>query len=228
MKKAKRYDVSGLVEAQFEPGSRGQVLKNLSGIKSKREMDAVEEREQFRALEELIRIYGSEHRFTEADICNIHKIWLGPIYTWAGRYRQVNLTKGDLPFAAARQIPRLMSEFETGPLRKFTPCRFSSLDEAARALAIVHAELILIHPFREGNGRVARLLAHLMVAQAGLPLLDFSDFIGRKRRTYFSAVRAGLDRNYKPMENMFSGLIDKALRTRRSSPASGPNSPTEP
>ena len=228
MKKDKRYDVSGLVEAQFEPGSRGQVLKNLSGIKSKREMDAVEEREQFRALEELIRIYGSEHRFTEADICNIHKIWLGPIYTWAGRYRQVNLTKGDLPFAAARQIPRLMSEFEKGPLREFTPCRFSSLDEAARALAIVHAELILIHPFREGNGRVARLLAHLMVAQAGLPLLDFSDFIGRKHRTYFGAVRAGLDRNYKPMENMFSGLIDKALRTRRSSPASGPNSPTEP
>ena len=29
----------------------------------------------------------------------------------------------------------------------------------AEALAVVHAELILIHPFREGNGRVARLLA---------------------------------------------------------------------
>jgi cell filamentation protein len=81
LKKAKRYDVSGLVEAQFEPGSRGQVLKNFLGIKSKREMDAIEEREQFRALEELIRIYGPEHRFTATDICNIHKIWRGPIYS---------------------------------------------------------------------------------------------------------------------------------------------------
>ena len=227
LKKGKRYDTSGLVEAQYEPGSRGRVLKNLPGIKTKREMDRVEEREQFRALEDLIRIYGSTHRFTADDICGIHKIWLGPIYAWAGRYRQVNLTKGDFPFAAARQIPRLMSEFEKGPLRECTPCRFSSLDETAGALAVVHTELILIHPFREGNGRVARLLGHLMVAQAGLPLLDFSDFMGRKRRIYFAAVRAGLDRNYKPMEKIFSDLIDKALRTRQPSQTFGSGSPND-
>ncbi len=117
-------------------------------------MDVAEEREQFRALEELLRIYSPEHRFTAADVCNIHKVWLGPIYAWAGRYRQVNLQKGDLPFAAAGQIPRLMSEFEKSPLRQFTPCRFNEPDEAARGLAVVHTELILIHPFREGNGRV--------------------------------------------------------------------------
>ena len=39
--------------------------------------------------------------------------------------------------------------------------------------AAVHAEPILIHPFREGNGRCARLLATLMGLQAGLPALDF-------------------------------------------------------
>lgn len=191
-------------------------------------MDAAEEREQFRALEELVRIYSPEHRFTAADICHIHKIWLGPIYTWAGRYRQVNLAKGDFPFAAVRHIPRLMLEFEKGPLRESTPCRPSSLDEVARALAVVHTELILIHPFREGNGRVARLLGHLMVAQAGLPLLDFSDFMGRKRQTYFAAVRAGLDRNYTPMEKIFSDLIEKAWRTRQPSQVSGQKRPTDP
>jgi hypothetical protein len=41
MKKPSRYDTSTLIEAQFEPGSRGRVLKNLLGIKSKREMDRV-------------------------------------------------------------------------------------------------------------------------------------------------------------------------------------------
>ena len=227
MKKGKRYEVSHLEEAQFEPGSRRQVLKNLLGIKTKRVMDAVEEREQFRALEELIRLYGPEHRFTTADICNFHKIWLGPIYSWAGQYRQVNLTKGDFPFAAAGQIPRLMAEFERGPLRQFTPCRFASRDDMARALAVVHTEFILIHPFREGNGRVARLLAHLMAAQAGLPLLNFSDLMaGRKRQAYFAAVRAGLDRNYAPMEEIFSDLIDRALQARPPSQPSGPGSPT--
>jgi hypothetical protein len=33
---------SGLIEAQFEPGSHGRVLKNLLGIKNKRKMDQAE------------------------------------------------------------------------------------------------------------------------------------------------------------------------------------------
>ena len=66
MKKREHYDVSGLIEAQFEPGSHGRVLKNLLGIKSKRERDQVEAEEQLRALEELITLYDQNHRFTSA------------------------------------------------------------------------------------------------------------------------------------------------------------------
>ena len=47
MKKDKsRYDTSGLIDGQFEPGSGRRVLKNLLGIKRKREMDQIEGREQ--------------------------------------------------------------------------------------------------------------------------------------------------------------------------------------
>jgi cell filamentation protein len=212
MKKGGHYDASSLIEAQFEPGSRGRVLRNLLGIKSKREMDQVEAQEQLRTLEELVRIYDQTHRFTAADVRRIHKIWLGSIYAWAGNYRQVNLSKGDFPFAAANQIPRLMIEFEKGPLRAYTPCRFTEMNEIARTIAVVHTELLLIHPFREGNGRVARLLAVLMALQAGLPPLDFGNIKGRKRQEYFRAVQAGLDRDYKPMEKVFSAVI---RRTRR-------------
>jgi cell filamentation protein len=212
MKKGGHYDASGLIEAQFEPGSRGRVLRNLLGIRSKREMDQVEAQEQLHTLEELVRIYDQTHRFTAADVRRIHKMWLEPIYAWAGKYRKVNLSKGDFPFAAANQIPRLMMEFEKGPLREYTPCRFTGMSEIARAIAVVHAELLLIHPFREGNGRVARLLAVLMALQAGLPPLDFGNIKGRKRQEYFRAVQAGLDRDYKPMEKVFSAVI---RRTRR-------------
>lgn len=38
MKKGRRYDVSHLVEAQFETGSHGRVLRNKLGIKRIREM----------------------------------------------------------------------------------------------------------------------------------------------------------------------------------------------
>jgi len=41
MKKPNRYDTSHLIETQFEPSSRGRVLRNLLGIKSKRKMDRV-------------------------------------------------------------------------------------------------------------------------------------------------------------------------------------------
>ncbi len=149
MKKSSRYDTLALPEAQFEPGSRGRVLKNKLGIKSKREIDKVEKQEQIRTLEELSGMFDEEYRFKSADICKIHKVWLGNIYKWAGKYRQVNVSKGDFHFAAAAQVPKLMAEFEKENLRKYTPCHFNSLEKIIEALAIVHTELV-ITPFPRG------------------------------------------------------------------------------
>jgi len=213
MKKGGRYDVSHLEEAQFEPGSRGRVLKNGLGIKSKREMDRLEKRELLRAQEELIAIYDKNHRFTADDVCKIHNIWLGKIYEWAGKYRQVNISKGDFYFATSSQISTLMESFEEDALNKFTPCNLGSLEQIVKALAVVHTELVLIHPFREGNGRVARLLADLMAAQSGLPPLDFAGIVGHKKKEYISAIHAGIGRNYNLMEKIFRYAIRKTLRT---------------
>ena len=212
MRRRDRYDIAGLEEAQWEPGSRGRVLKNRLGIRLKREMDRIEGREQVRALEELTAIFDKDHRFTAADICRIHHTWLRPIYSWAGQYRQVNLQKGDFPFAAAAKIPKLMADFERGALRRFTPCRPMSPEKLSMAVATVHVELILIHPFREGNGRAARLVAVLMGLQAELPPLFFDRLSGRKRQQYFAAVRAGMDRDYEPMAEMFSAVIRRTLQ----------------
>ncbi len=211
-KEQSRYDTSGLIEGQIEPGSGGRVLKNLLGIKRKREIGQVETTELLRAQDELVDIYGKDHRFTADDIRRMHAIWLGNVYEWAGSYRRVNLGKDNFPFAAAAQIPKLMAEFERGPLRKFTPCIFERNDQIAHALAVVHVELVLIHPFREGNGRVARMLSILMGLQAGLPSLDFGNIKGKKKKEYFSAVQAGLDRNYEPMAKIFSDVIGRTIR----------------
>ncbi len=78
-------------------------------------------------------------------------------------------------------MPRLMAELESDVLAVYMPCQFAELDKIIEALAITHCELVLIHPFREGNGRLARLLATLMALQAGLPLLDFSGIRGKTR-----------------------------------------------
>lgn len=77
---------------------------------------------------------------------------------------------------------------------------------------MVHAELILIHPFREGNGRIARLLAGLMALQANLPPLDFSVLDGRGRRFYIGGIHAAMGGDYELLTNLFERLI---ARTRR-------------
>lgn len=202
-----RYNVSGLIEAQYEPGSNDSVLKNKLGIANPGEMDKAEAEALMLATDALIHEYDMEHRFTAEDICHMHQVWLGDIYEWAGRYRSVNISKDDFSFAMAAQIPKLMQRFETDKLAKYTPCNFQNRNDVIKALAAVHVELVLIHPFREGNGRCTRLLASVMALQAGLPILDFSLLCGPKKLEYFAAVQAGLDWNYGPMERLFTEII---------------------
>jgi cell filamentation protein len=211
LKNIGRYDVAGLTEAQFEPGSNDMVIKNRLGITSPKVMDDTEALALERAMVGLVGKYNERHRFTAADICEIHKFWLGEIYEWAGKYRQVNISKGDFPFAAAARIPSLLEGFERDVLARYTPCNFKDRVDIICALAETHVELVLIHPFRDGNGRVSRMLSTLMALQAGLPLLDFGVIAGEKKAAYFAAVQAGMDKNYKPMEQLFAEIIERSL-----------------
>jgi cell filamentation protein len=213
MKKASRYSTAHLPEAQFEPGSNGRVLKNLLRISRKREMDIVESELFAMAIPVLARKFDQDHRLTAADVCSIHKLWLGDVYEWAGQYRQVNVSKDGFSFAMTRHVPILMQDFEKGPLKLYTPCRFKKDEETITALAVVHTELMLIHPFREGNGRAGRLLAVVMAFQAGLPGLDFTGIRGKKRKEYFAAVQAGMDQNYEPMKKVFRSVLSRTRRT---------------
>lgn len=174
-------------------------------------MDQAESEALISAQRQLLERYSASHRFVADDIRTMHRLWLGGIYAWAGEYRNVNLAKGSFMFAAARQVPRLMQEFEQGELAQQTPCYGMTLRRLAVALARSHAELVLIHPFRDGNGRCARLLAYLMAVQAGLPSLDFSSLAGRGKRAYIAAIQASLDRNYMPLEASFAGIIERTL-----------------
>ena len=206
-----RYDTSVLLEDKYEPGSNGTVLHNKLGIIDPVKMGEVETNSLWRAQKKLIGEVSKDQLFTVQDICNIHRIWLKNIYPWAGQLRAVNISKGGFDFAQARFIPTLLDEFECTLLRKYTPCLFDSQEEVALALAEVHVELMLIHPFREGNGRLGRMLATFMALQAGLPVLDFSELDGVRREEYFAAVRSGMDRNYLPMKLLFADVIGRTL-----------------
>lgn len=211
-----RYEAAGF-EAEFEPGSRGRVLRNLLGIVRARDMAAAETEALDIAQERAGRQYRRRHQFTAADIRALHSLWLAPIYPWAGKYRTVNIGKGGFQFAHAPRIPLLMAELEVGPLRRHTPCRQKDVGAVARALAEVHAELILVHPFRDGNGRLARLLSYLTALQAGLPSPAFGRFSGQGKRAYVAGIHAAMGADYAPLTKLFVRIIDDSLRRVASS-----------
>lgn len=213
---SRKYQAAG-PQAEFEPGSRGRVLRNLLGIARVGDMKLAESQALLLAQRHAVETYSEDHRFTAEDICNLHRGWLGPIYVWAGEYRNVNMGKGGFQFAHAPRIPVLMAELERGPLARYTPCRPAPDAQIAEALAEVHAELILVHPFREGNGRITRLLAMLMGLQAGLPPLDFSPLEERGKVRYIAGIHAALDRDYAPLAETFLRVIARTWKRAASS-----------
>lgn len=216
-KSSRRYSVSA--DENYEPGSNDEVLKNILGIKSLDEIEKLEEKELERAELEILelQLFDENHQFTAEDICNIHELWLGDIYLFAGNYRTVDMEKGGFMFASAARIEHLMAKLESGFLSQYTPCHYSNLDDLTQALGIVHVELILIHPFREGNGRVARLLANLMAAQANLPSLNYSSIDKTQNlegfNWYILAIHAAIAGNYKPIIDIFKAIIKVTRET---------------
>lgn len=203
-----RYQASG-PEGEWQPGSAGQVLRNRPGITDPAEIDKVE-------LELLLQLYDHvlqqdfpDHRLSVADISEWHRLWLGNLYDWAGRERSVNIGKDGFHFAASSRISSLLNEFEQKFLHRYTPCHDLDGSELEEAIAACHVEFILIHPFREGNGRIARLLADVMAVQAGRELLDYSAWDADKA-VYFAAIQRGMEMDYSPMR----ALVSCALAAR--------------
>ena len=54
---------------------------------------------------------------------------------------------------------------------------------------------------------MSRLLSTLMALQAELPLPTFGAIKGKQREAYFAGVQAGMDRNYKPMWEIFRRVV---------------------
>lgn len=208
---AAKYNTSTDNEGEFQPGSRRRVLKNRLGIQAKQEMDEAEFEALIQAQERYLDIVTEETVFTAKFLCQMHRDWLGEIYEWAGSYRTVEMSKAGFTWPLAFRVSANMDAFEANLLRKLTPFRFPKMDEGCLALAKVHAEFLLIHPFREGNGRMARWLTDLMCLQAGLPQVNYA-FVGRgsrrRKAAYLHGVIQGYEQNYRPLADFFLEALD--------------------
>jgi Fic family protein len=80
-------------------------------------------------------------------------------------------------------------------------------------LAVAHAHFEAIHPFRDGNGRVGRLLVPLMMAADGYPALYLAPFIALNKTRYIDGLIAAQQRlDYAPLVNFISDAIVSTVR----------------
>lgn len=82
-----------------------------------------------------------------------------------------------------------------------------------RWLATVHGELLLIHPFRDGNGRVSRWLNDLLLIQRGYPPMAYGlagSGSKERRRAYLSGVRRAYVCEYEPLVDFFRDALARS------------------
>ena len=131
---------------------------------------------------------------------------LANIYDFAGKYRDVNMSKGGFPFAAVKFLGQSMKVFEDEILLRL-PLRYKTQDKFIEDLAIVHGELLFIHPFREGNGRTARILANLMCLKYGYEFLDYKRIDATGFDLYVYSVQQAGQKNYQPMVSFITSIF---------------------
>ena len=200
-----RYAVQG-AQGEFQPGSNDRVLANKLGIQSVEDMDELELELLQRLYEEVLVKHLPNRALTAEDLKTWHRRWLGNVFDWAGQERSVNMGKDDFMFAASAQIPRLLADFERSCLARWTPCHDMDTDTLVEAIAVTHVEFILIHPFREGNGRLSRLLADVMAVQSGRDPLDYSTWNANKP-AYIQAIHQGVQMEYAPMKRLVAQAL---------------------
>lgn len=178
---------------------------NKLGITDPDEMDDIELDLLDQLVDVVLETVEDDQMINSNDLCEWHRRWLANVYEWAGHYRSVNMGQGGFQFAAAHLVPGLMVELDKRYLSVYTPCLNMKEEALIEALAVVHVEFVLVHPFRDGNGRLSRVLANVMALQAGYPLLDFS-YMDSNKNDYFAAIQTGLA-NYGPMKEMFKQVL---------------------
>ncbi|MDO8499220.1 MAG: Fic family protein [bacterium] len=177
-----------------------------------------------------IRKYAhSHHAISMATICEIHKeIFKDAWPEIAGKYREENLKitySKHLP-PHYSEVVSLMVQKDTELQEKLETLRtaegimsgknnkeeelLAAFDAVIRAAAWLHHTITFVHPFREGNGRTARLAANLILERYGL--VGISVKIEKENKNRYRQALAQIDSagDFEPLANLiYDGLLER-------------------
>ncbi|MER7923889.1 Fic family protein [Streptomyces sp. NPDC096057] len=139
----------------------------------------------------------------EYEIRSLHELITSGA-SYAGRYKQIENEIGgaSLRTAAPWDVALRMREF----CDWWQACDVSPALEAT----VLHAWLTHIHPFEDGNGRMARLLANISLARNGFPPLLVRSQVDRGQ--YYDALARSDDGDILPLYDLFVKILNRTVR----------------
>lgn len=204
-----RYDISGTPEAEYADSAQ-TVLANKRGITDLYALQVAEEEALAAAYETLLGEVRTGTSLTCDLLRHIHGRIFGGLYTWAGRWRTVWISKPGVTWPAPDFLDANMQAFEKGVLARYPAATLRDDETFCAAVGHIQGEFLVIHPFREGNARTIKMMANLLAAQAGRPLLVY-DATEEGQQRYIAAATAAFRKDYRPM----AAVIRLALKAAR-------------
>ena len=162
-----KYDVYTTTQSIYcYPDSN--VLKNKLNIRDNKLLKTAEEEITLIKQMELLKkpIKGN---FSKTHLMNIHKFIFEDIYSFAGKIRREQISKADTMFYPPNLIDRELDKV-FAKIKEKNMLKEIDREKVFDNLAYVMAELNIIHPFREGNGRSIREFIRLMAKRMGYDL----------------------------------------------------------
>ena len=145
-----------------------------------------------------------ELKITPDFICELHKdAFEGLFPSWAGRYRDRNVKVGDYEPPPYYEVPVLMRsycddlEFRLSSLKAVPPVPAMLIE----AFAFAEGRLLSIHPFRDFNGRVTRMLLFSLLCRFDLPPVSLvpDEMDTAETDEYLNALTEADRMNWQPL-----------------------------
>lgn len=182
------------------PGTN--VLKNKLDI---RDLDRLHEAERdYSSVRQAeLSNMGVTGDFSFKHLCSIHKQLLQDVYSWAGKTRTVDISKGTI-FCLVQFIESQFDDLYRKLKKENFLADIADEKEMDKRLAFYLGELNMIHPFREGNGRTQRIFIEQLCLNNGRFEIDFTEIT--KEEMIAASVRSANASN-----DMLEELIEKCL-----------------
>ncbi len=124
----------------------------------------------------------------------IHHYLFGDIYEFAGKIREVNISKDDFRFA-----PVIYLEVSLQNIDKMAQSSFDEIVEK-------YLEMNIAHPFREGNGRATRIWLDLILKKELKQVIDWNSV---DKDEYLSAMKRSVVKDIEIKHLLKQALTDK-------------------